>query len=265
MGLATALDIVRNGGYASILDINPPPSDSTIVQAHRGNLLYTHTDVSSTTSLEHAVKETVDWTRRISAPLFGLVCCAAIGSATPILPEQEKDANANANADISEKRPKFYDMVEFDSIISINLRGTFDLIRLVVPHLSISPPNGADGERGVIVLVSSLSAYEGKAGQAAYAASKGAINSMVLPLARELGPKAGIRVIGIAPGKFDTGITYSKPKEGTTAQKGNLYPARMGRADEFARLVREIAENSMLNGSVIRLDGSLRLAGESET
>jgi len=259
MGLATALDIARNGGYVSVLDINPPPSNCALFQNYRDKFIYTCTDVSSSSSLEQSINATLTWSRRISAPISGVVCCAAIGSATRILPEQDSQESSKGS------QIRFYDMSEFDKLIGINLRGTFDLIGLVVPYLSLNMPEGPDGERGVIIMVSSLSAYEGKSGQSAYAASKGAINSMVLPLARELGPKAGIRVMAIAPGKFDTGITTSKPKEATTGQKGNLYPARMGQADEFARLVKEIVGNTMLNGSVIRLDGALRLAGSSET
>lgn len=256
MGLATAIDIASHGGYPSIFDLNPPPPDSNLAQTYASKYLYTSTNVASTPSLQNAIAKTVDWANRIDAPLSGLVCCAAIGSATPILPNRKPHDSV---------QPETYDMTEFDNIIAVNLRGTFDLTRLVIPYISLNTPAGPDRERGIIVLVSSLSAYEGKAGQAAYAASKGAINSMILPLARELGPKAGIRVMGIAPGKFDTNIVSSKPQEGTSGQKGNLYPTRMGRADEFARLVKDIVENAMLNGSVIRLDGSLRLAGSSET
>ena len=176
------------------------------------------------------------------------------------------------------------DMSGFDRTLAINLRGTVDLIRLTLPHMALNEPWGSDEERGIIVVVSSVAAYEGQVGQLAYSASKGAVRSIVLPLARELGQKAGIRVMGIAPGVFETGMTTppkKKPqseqdqqapkKEGLKKEKAATgaragmntemiqYPARTGRGHEFARLVREIVENPMLNGFVIRLDGAVRM------
>ena len=97
----------------------------------------------------------------------------------------------------------------FDRTISINLRGTIDLMRLAIPHMALNEPWGPDGERGIAIIVSSVAAYEGQVGQLPYSASKGAVASIVLPLARELGQKAGIRVLGIAPGVFQTGMDCS--------------------------------------------------------
>jgi NAD(P)-dependent dehydrogenase (short-subunit alcohol dehydrogenase family) len=195
---------------------------------------------------------------------------------------------------------KYYDMQSFDRTLAINLRGTVDLIRLAVPHMALNDPWGPDGERGVIVVVSSVAAYEGQVGQLAYSASKGAVRSIVLPLARELGQKAGVRVMGVAPGVFETGMTVPKPKpKSTTPKSGGKatagataqptpyggasgtqkeekqkkptgaragvnsemvnYPVRMGKGEEFARLVKEIVENPMLNGFVVRLDGGVRM------
>jgi 3-hydroxyacyl-CoA dehydrogenase/3-hydroxy-2-methylbutyryl-CoA dehydrogenase len=174
------------------------------------------------------------------------------------------------------------DMALFDRVLAINLRGTADLIRQTLPYLAQNEPEGDDGERGVIVVVSSVAAYEGQVGQLAYSASKGAVASMVLPLAREVGRTAGIRVMGIAPGLFETGMTRppkkqdqekkkrdedveSKKKGGGVAGRAGFnpnmieYPTRMGRGDEFARLVKEIVENPMLNGQVLRLDGAVRM------
>jgi len=174
------------------------------------------------------------------------------------------------------------DMALFDRVLAINLRGTVDLIRQTLPYLAQNEPEGDDGERGVVVVVSSVAAYEGQVGQLAYSASKGAVASMVLPLAREVGRTAGIRVMGIAPGLFETGMTKppkkqdqekkkkdegveSKKKGGGVAGRAGFnsnmieYPTRMGRGDEFARLVKEIVENPMLNGQVLRLDGAIRL------
>ncbi len=171
----------------------------------------------------------------------------------------------------------------FDRTLAINLRGTVDLLRLAIPHISLNEPWGPDGERGVAVIVSSVAAYEGQVGQLAYSASKGAVASIVLPLARELGRKAGIRVLGVAPAAFETGMTASAKEErpakaevGTSADSGKQrkapvgarvmvspemvnYPMRMGKGEEFARLVKEMIENPMLNGMVVRLDGGARM------
>lgn len=174
-------------------------------------------------------------------------------------------------------------MKGFDKTIGINLRGTVDVITQALPHLAAVPAERPDGERGVIVVVSSVAAYEGQIGQLAYSASKGAVASIVLPLARELGRTAGIRVCGIAPGVMESGMTVGRrggshqssggEEEGDDEEiaeasaiaskimkdKGMLeWPARMGRPDEFARLVGECIGNSMLNGVVIRLDGGVR-------
>lgn len=170
------------------------------------------------------------------------------------------------------------DMTLFDRVLAINLRGTVDLIRQTLPHLARNEPEGDDGERGLVVVVSSVAAYEGQVGQLAYSASKGAVASLVLPLAREVGQNAGIRVMGIAPGLFETGMTQpprkktpqkegieGKKKGGGVAGRAGFnpnmieYPTRMGRGDEFARLVKEIVENPMLNGQVFRIDGGIRM------
>ena len=167
------------------------------------------------------------------------------------------------------------EMALFDRVLAINLRGTVDFIRQTLPYLAQNEPEGDDGERGVVVVVSSVAAYEGQVGQLAYSASKGAVASMVLPLAREVGQNFGIRVMGIAPGLFETGMTKppkkkddnvaGKKKAGGVAGRAGFnpnmieYPTRMGRGSEFARLVKEIVENPMLNGQVVRLDGAVRM------
>ena len=192
------------------------------------------------------------------------------------------------------------DMKIFDRTLSINLRGTVDLMRLAIPYMSLNEPWGPDGERGIAIIVSSVAAYEGQVGQLAYSASKGAVASIVLPLARELGQKAGIRVLGIAPGVFQTGMTVppkpkaeaaktkaepakskvesvkskaeagsssdsGKKKRAPTGQRAGInpemvnYPTRMGKGEEFGRLVKDMIENPMLNGIVVRLDGGVRM------
>jgi len=154
----------------------------------------------------------------------------------------------------------------FDRVMAINLRGSVDLIRLVVPHLAAVNPED-DGERGVLILVSSVAAYEGQVGQVAYSASKAAVAGIVLPLARELGRAAGIRVVGIAPALFETAMTKAGAagKGGQVAQKAGLndgmveFPRRMGQPEEFASFVLQCLQNGIVNGSVFRLDGAVRM------
>jgi 3-hydroxyacyl-CoA dehydrogenase / 3-hydroxy-2-methylbutyryl-CoA dehydrogenase len=150
-------------------------------------------------------------------------------------------------------------LANLDFVFGINLRGTLDLIRQFLPHLAAGPADGEDGEKGIVIMVSSVAAYDGQMGQVAYAASKGAVASATLPMARDLS-KHGIRVVSIAPGYFDTGMTAlmrEKVKKGIVDHLE--YPRRAGRPDEFASLVREAIRNSMLNGTVLRLDGGARL------
>ncbi len=146
----------------------------------------------------------------------------------------------------------------FRKVIDVNLIGTFNVLRLAADAMQKNTADH-DGQRGVIVLTSSVAAYEGQIGQAAYAASKGGVASLVLPAARELG-RAGIRVVGIAPGVFETPMI----QQATTEIRESLaeqipFPPRFGQPREFAALVEHIFENRMLNGTVIRLDGALRM------
>ena len=146
----------------------------------------------------------------------------------------------------------------FARVVGINLVGTFNMIRLAAAAMKGNAP-GVDGERGVIVNTSSIAAYDGQIGQAAYAASKGGVASLTLPVARELA-RDGIRVVTIAPGLFETPMMTGLPEEVQAALGAAVpYPARLGRASEYAALVRHVVENVMLNGEVIRLDGALRM------
>lgn len=132
-------------------------------------------------------------------------------------------------------------------------------MRQVLPHLAAAKPDGPDGERGIVIMVSSAAAYDGQMGQVAYAASKGAVASMTLPMARDLS-RVGIRVVTIAPSIFETGMAAmlsDKVRKGL--EKAMEFPLRPGKPEEFASLVRQAIENSMLNGVVIRLDGATRM------
>ncbi len=152
------------------------------------------------------------------------------------------------------------DLGEFDHIMAVNVRGTVDLCRQLLPQLtSVTRPIANKGERGVVILVSSIAAFDGQPGQVAYSASKGAITSLTLPLTRDLAPH-GIRVVTIAPGVFATGMTGNMGHRAIeTLQKVMMWPKRAGRPEEFASLVLEVLGNEMMNGTVIRLDGGIRM------
>ncbi|MFJ2993252.1 SDR family NAD(P)-dependent oxidoreductase [Pandoraea sp. NPDC087047] len=146
----------------------------------------------------------------------------------------------------------------FTRVIQINLIGTFNMIRLAATAMSQGEPNG-EGERGVIVNTASVAAYDGQMGQAAYAASKGGVASLTLPVARDLS-RSGIRVMTIAPGIFETPMMLAMPAE-VQASLGQMvpFPPRLGKPSEYAMLVEQIVRNPMLNGEVIRLDGAIRM------
>jgi NAD(P)-dependent dehydrogenase (short-subunit alcohol dehydrogenase family) len=147
----------------------------------------------------------------------------------------------------------------FTRVIDINLVGTFNVIRLAAAAMSANAPTGS-GERGVIVSTASVAAFDGQIGQAAYAASKGGIVALTLPLAREFA-RVGIRVMTIAPGTFDTPLLAGLPQAARESLAQQVpFPPRLGRPAEFAALVRHIFDNEMLNGEVIRLDGAIRMA-----
>lgn len=150
---------------------------------------------------------------------------------------------------------------QFESVIRVNLIGTFNAIRLAAAGMA-GLDALEDGERGVIVTTASVAAFEGQIGQAAYAASKGGIASMILPIARELAPR-GIRLMAIAPGLFATPLMAGLPQPVQDSLAGTVpFPARLGQPEEYASLALHIVENAMLNGSTIRLDGALRMAAK---
>ncbi|MGB0120940.1 MAG: SDR family NAD(P)-dependent oxidoreductase [Solirubrobacterales bacterium] len=151
------------------------------------------------------------------------------------------------------------DLERFRRVIEINLIGTFNVLRLAAASMVNNEPL-EDGGRGVIINTSSVAAFDGQMGQASYAASKGGIASLTLPIARDLSDKL-IRCVTIAPGLFDTPLLGELPQEVRDALGASVpHPARLGRPDEFASLAIQIAENEMLNGEVIRLDGAIRMA-----
>ena len=175
-------------------------------------------------------------------PLRGVVVCAGILHAERILGRQG-----------------LCDLNAFRRVVEVNLVGTFNVLRLAAGIMQNNEPD-AEGERGVIITTASTAAFEGQIGQAAYAASKGGIAAMTLPAARELG-RFGIRVVSIAPGVFETPMMQAAPEEQRQALQAQIpFPPRFGRPEEFAALVEHVLANRMLNGTVIRLDGGLRMA-----
>ncbi|MCJ1454107.1 hypothetical protein MMC28_004457 [Mycoblastus sanguinarius] len=200
-------------------------------------------DVSDTESISKAVEGTLSWAKQTGKEIGGVV--AAAGVSTP--------------AKIIDRHGDPFDLKGFDFVMSINVRGSIDLIRQLLPHMTKVEPEAPDGERGVIFLVSSSAAFDGQPGQVSYSASKGALASLTLPLTRDLA-QYGIRVITIAPSLFDSGMTaLMSDKIRSSLTRVMEFPLRPGKPEEFARIVREGVENSMLNGVVIRLDGGMRM------
>lgn len=237
LGAATARRLVADGANVVIADINSDAGEG-VADALGDAATFIQTDVIDEARVQAAI---VAATEGYGA-LHGAVCCAGIGSAEKTL-----------------GRRGVHGLDTFRRVIEINLIGTFNLVRLAVEAMAANGP-GDDGERGVIVLTASVAAYDGQVGQAAYAASKGGIASMTLPLARDLA-ELGIRVMAIAPGIFDTPLLAGLPEKARLSLGEQVpFPPRLGRPDEFGALVAHIVENQMLNGEVIRLDGAIRMA-----
>lgn len=174
--------------------------------------------------------------------LMGLVNCAGIAPAVKT---------------VGKEGP--HPLATFSKTITVNLIGTFNMIRLAADAMCKNTPE-ATGERGVLINTASVAAYDGQIGQAAYAASKGGVVGMTLPIARDLA-RNGIRCCTIAPGIFGTPMLFGMPKEVQDALAAGVpFPSRLGTPEDYAKLVQHIVENDMLNGETIRLDGAIRLA-----
>ena len=190
---------------------------------------------------EATTQEAIDTAVNTFGGLHGVVNCAGVGMAMKVL---------------SQAGPHRLDV--FQTLININLVGTFNVIRLAALVMSKQEPTDT-GERGVIINTASIAAFEGQIGQAAYAASKGGIVAMTLPIARELA-RSGIRVVTIAPGTFDTPMMALLPEPVRQSLAAQIpFPPRLGRPSEFAALAKHIIENEMINGETIRIDGAIRM------
>jgi NAD(P)-dependent dehydrogenase (short-subunit alcohol dehydrogenase family) len=236
LGAATVDLIVGLGGRAVIADINDA-SGQQMAARHGERVRFVKTDATSDADVARAI----DIARRELGGLHGVVNAAGIAVAERVLPKDGVQP-----------------LDHFVRVIHVNLVGTFNVIRLAAAAMSSNDPT-AGGERGVIVNTASVAAFDGQIGQAAYAASKGAIVAMTLPLAREFA-RMGVRVMTIAPGTFDTPMLAGLPEAARESLAQQVpFPPRLGRPDEYAALVRHIFENEMLNGEVIRLDGAIRM------
>ncbi|MEG3116132.1 SDR family NAD(P)-dependent oxidoreductase [Salinicola sp. 4072] len=238
LGAATARMLVEAGGNVALVD-----RDLDTARHHARTLgdtaLAIQADVTQEADGERALAETLE---RFGA-LHGLINCAGVAPAEKI-----------------HGKRGVHGLDSFRRTIDINLIGTFNMLRLAVAAMQENPATDDDGERGVVINTASVAAFEGQIGQAAYAASKGGVVGLTLPAARELA-SSGIRVMAIAPGIFDTAMMQGMPAEVRDGLNAKVpFPRRMGHAEEYASLVRQILENRYLNGEVIRLDGGIRMS-----
>lgn len=235
LGEATARHLAAAGARVCVLDVNGEAARA-VAQAIGG--IAHPCDVTDPDSVATALA----FAGKTYGGIRVAVSCAGIAPAGRV---------------VGRKGPHPLDL--FARVISVNLIGTFNVLRLAAAIMAEQEPLG-DGERGVIINTASIAAFEGQIGQCAYAASKGGVASLSLPAARELAP-AGIRVMAIAPGLFGTPMLAGLPDEVQDSLVGStLFPHRLGKPQEYARLAQHIIENSMLNGGSIRLDGALRMA-----
>ncbi|HEX4895486.1 MAG TPA: 3-hydroxyacyl-CoA dehydrogenase [Solimonas sp.] len=237
LGEAVVRRLVAEGGRAVIADLNEAAGQKLALELGDG-ARYVRCDVTSEGDGQAAVSAAVT----AFGSLQGLVNCAGIASGEKVV---GKDGP--------------HRLAAFAKTVTINLVGSFNMIRLAAAQMAQQTPN-ADGERGVLVNTASVAAFDGQIGQAAYSASKAGVVGMTLPIARELA-RSGIRCVTVAPGLFETPMMAGLPQEVQTSLGATVpFPSRLGRPSEFAQLVQQIFENPMLNGECIRLDGALRMA-----
>jgi len=235
LGAAAVRMLVEEGGRVIVADLNESAAQSLIDECGTA-ARYFHCDVTSETDV-HAVVQSA----QAGGPLRGLVSCAGVLAAERVVGHDHAHLLAT-----------------FERVIRVNLTGTFNMLRVCAQAMAHTEPLD-EGERGVIVNTASIAAFEGQIGQAAYAASKGGVVAMTLPIARDLARHA-IRCVTIAPGSFETPMLAGlKPESKHALAAQAPFPARLGRPSEFAHMVRGIIQNPMLNGTTIRLDGALRL------
>lgn len=234
LGEGTARMLAGAGGKVVIADLQADKGEA-LAQELGG--VFVRCDVSQEADAQAAVAAAVGLGK-----LVGLVNCAGIAPAAKTV---GKDGA--------------HPLALFSKVVTVNLIGSFNMIRLAAEAMARNAPEPT-GERGVLISTASVAAYDGQIGQAAYAASKGGVVGMTLPIARDLA-RNGIRNMTIAPGIFGTPMLFAMPQEVQDALAAGVpFPSRLGTPQDYAKLVRAIIENDMLNGEVIRLDGAIRLA-----
>jgi NAD(P)-dependent dehydrogenase (short-subunit alcohol dehydrogenase family) len=237
LGLAVVEDVIAAGGHATMLDVNEAAGQEAVRRLGERSA-FQKVDVTSESAVDAAVQSAV-------SAMGGLnlaVNCAGVGWPKRL---------------VGKEGPMPGEF--FRKVVEINLVGTLLVCKAAAAAMQRGAPN-AEGERGAIVMTASVAAFDGQIGQVAYAASKGGIVGMTLPMARELAG-FGIRVVTIAPGLFLTPMMAALPKEAQESLGKQVpFPPRLGHPSEFASLVRQVVENPMLNGETIRLDGSIRMA-----
>jgi len=239
LGAACVRMLAGAGAHVVIADVNRQAGEA-LASELGARVRFAATDATDETS----VADAVNLATKTFGGLHGSIQCAGIALAEKVHGKEGPNPVAG-----------------FVKTIQINLIGTYNVLRLASAAMMQNPPNPS-GERGVVINTASVAAFDGQIGQVAYAASKGGIVSMTLPLARELACW-GIRVMTIAPGIFDTPLLAGLPEPARQSLAHQVpFPPRLGHPSEFAALVRHIVENEMLNGEVIRLDGALRMAAK---
>ena len=234
LGEGTARMLAAHGATVVIADMQVEKGEA-IAREIKG--AFVQCDVSREADGQAAVAKAVSLGKFV-----GLVNCAGIA------PAEKTVGKTGAHS-----------LAVFSKTITVNLIGSFNMIRLAAEAMSKNQPE-ATGERGVLISTASVAAYDGQIGQAAYSASKGGVVGMTLPIARDLA-RNGIRNMTIAPGIFGTPMMFGMPKDVQDALAASVpFPSRLGTPEDYAKLVRHILENDMLNGEVIRLDGAIRLA-----
>ena len=235
LGGGTAKRLAAQGAKVTIFDLNADLG-TALAQEIGGH--FVRVDVTD----EQAVADAIGEAEGINGKARILVNCAGIGPPAKVI---DRDGNA-------------LPLASFSKIVTINLIGTFNVLSKFAAALHTAAPIGE--ERGVVINTASVAAYDGQIGQAAYAASKGGVVGMTLPIARELA-RYGIRVMTIAPGIFWTPLLATLPQEAQDSLGAQVpFPSRLGQPDEYAQLVESIVTNPMLNGETIRLDGAIRMA-----
>lgn len=236
LGAACVRLLTQSGAKAVIADLNAETGNALASELGSATA-FVQTNVTD----EASVQAAVDAALKNFVGLHILINCAGIGIAERVLGKNGPSS-----------------LESFTRVIQVNLIGTYNAIRLAAAAMSQNTPN-EDGERGVVINTASVAAFDGQIGQAAYSASKGGIVGMTLPIAREFA-RFGIRVMTIAPGIFDTPLLGALPEPARISLGQQVpFPPRLGRPSEYALLAKQIIENPMLNGEVIRLDGALRM------